>query len=384
MIFNEIFNHIYVINLKDSLDRKEHIQNEFKRVGIINYEFFEATPYNSDEVINITKSNLVHKFPTCFRCNKNRCDCGNNFLTPYQIGNWCSFLKLFQDIINNDYKFVLICEDDVVFSHQYKRIINKLLSKSTFQMYNINMNKPLLIRLGTAFNPDNHNSNANPSFLKNFSLCNPCFAINKEMAIVYLNNLKKIKWTSDVYFHQIIPKTISGIQYFTMYPYPVYELSFVKSMQKFESKVRPNGGLRRIEYKEYLFLSSNFLLHMLCLNLMKVLSIKLDIKSTSMGFNGNIDYYLTLNENDKMKFYFKNKILLLDEDDINIKLFDKFKHMSLYKSFNNYDEYKNMLFDNSNIIININNKDDLNKLSKLCNPNKLNSLLSTYIMSRSL
>jgi len=227
MIFNYIFDKIYVINLKKSEDRKEHIINEFKRVGIEKYEFFEATPHDSEETINLMNSNLVKKFPNCFRCNLNRCSCENNFLTPFQIGNWCSFINIFKDIIKNNYKFILICEDDIVFSHQYKRILDSLLSPKSFKNYKINMTKPLLIRMGTAYNSDNHNSPAEPRFLKNYSLCNPCFAINKEMAFIYLRYLKIIDYHSDVYFHQKIPKNIPGIQYFTMYPYPVYELSFV-------------------------------------------------------------------------------------------------------------------------------------------------------------
>jgi GR25 family glycosyltransferase involved in LPS biosynthesis len=129
--FSEIFDNIYVINLKESVDRKIHIIQEFERIGIKKYQIFEATHYDSDESKNIYNSNLVKKFPNCFRCNKKRCDCENNFLTPFQIGNWCSFLNVFADIIKNDYNFVLICEDDIVFTKQYERIINKLLSKST-------------------------------------------------------------------------------------------------------------------------------------------------------------------------------------------------------------------------------------------------------------
>ena len=52
-----------------------------------------------------------------------------------------------------------------------------------------------------------------------------------------------------------------SIQHLTMYPYPVYELSFVKGIQKFESTVRPTNSLRRIEYVDYLFLTTNFLMN---------------------------------------------------------------------------------------------------------------------------
>ena len=50
MIINDIFEKIYVINLKESIDRKNHMIQEFKRVGIINYEFFEATHYEDPSV----------------------------------------------------------------------------------------------------------------------------------------------------------------------------------------------------------------------------------------------------------------------------------------------------------------------------------------------
>jgi GR25 family glycosyltransferase involved in LPS biosynthesis len=384
MIFNQIFDHIYVINLKNSEDRREHIKNEFKRVGIDKYDFFEATPHDSDDVKKLVNSNIVKQFPSCFRCLKDRCNCENNFLTPYQLGNWCSFIRLFHDILNNKYNFVLICEDDIVFSHQYKRIIDKLLSKSTFNSYKINMNKPLLIRMGTAFNPDNHNSNANPIFLKNYSLCNPCFAINKEMAFIYLKYLK-INYHSDVYFHQQIPKGIKGIQYFTMYPYPIYELSFVKSKQKFESQIRPKNAFRRMEYKEYLLLSSNFMLHLYLIKLIK--NSKLDIKVNSIGYNGNIDYYLLMDENEKKRYYFKYKILLYDNDENNLKLLKEYKNLNIYKLFCNkinelyninidyndiennidifYENYKKILEESCTIKININNKDDIDKLHKI-------------------
>ena len=315
MIFNSIFDNIYVLNLKKSENRRHHINNEFKRVGIEKFEFFEATPHDSDEVNNLIKSGLVKKFPNCFRCNQIRCNCENNFLTPFQIGNWCSFLNIFKDIITKDYKFVLICEDDIVFSFQYKRIIDQLLSAQNFKKYKIDMEKPLLIRLGTAFNPDNHNSRNPAIFLRNYSLCNPCFAINKSMALVYLKYLKIIDYHSDVYFHQKIPKNIHGIQFFTMYPYPVYELSFVKSKQKFESLVRPKNEFRRMEYVDFLLLGSNKFLEFLIKNILQKKGLKL-------GYNVHLNYFLSFDEKDRNRFYFKNKIMLIDNDMIETNIED--------------------------------------------------------------
>jgi GR25 family glycosyltransferase involved in LPS biosynthesis len=379
--FSEIFDNIYVINLKESLDRRHHIENEFNRVNIKKYEIFEATHYNSDEAKKMYNSNLVKKFPNCFRCNKKRCECENNFLTPFQIGNWCSFLNVFTDIIKNNYKFVLICEDDIVFTKQYERIINKLLSKNTFDQYNIDMEKPLLIRFGTAFNPNNHNSYANPIFLKNFSLCNPCFAINRQMTLTYLNNLKIIDYHSDVYFHQKIPKNIPGIQYFTMYPYPVYELSFVKEKQKFESTIRPKNQLRRLEYKDFLLLSSNFLLNPLLVNFGKYLN--LDISFKNIGFHGNINYFVLLNNFEKLKYYFEHKLLFHDNynDDIKI-IYCIIKNDRNNKIYNLYLLKINEQF-NQNISFDVKNNDKFleniilfykyyNELLKIENIKKIN------------
>lgn len=365
LIIDQIFDNIYVLNLKESSDRKLHIIDEFKRVGISKYQFFEATPYDSDEVKNLTNSPLVKKFPNCFRCNKKRCDCENNYLTPFQIGNWCSFLNIFKDIIEKQYKFVLICEDDIVFSFQHKRIINSLLSKNSFKFYNINMEIPLLIRLGTAFNPDNHNSNSSPRFLKNYSLCNPCFAINRQMAMIYLKFLKIIDYHSDVYFHQKIPKGVKGIQFFTMYPYPVYELSFVKEKQKFESLVRPVNAIRRLEYKDFLFITGNPLLDICAKSIIKFLN--LDIFSKKNGYNGNLNYFILADEKEKTKYYFQNKILIYDNyyDDIKIM-------------------YQNIIMNNINMIkiynlylVNVNKKNNLT-LNLFNDENLLNNIVIFY------
>jgi len=321
MIFNTLFNNIYVINLESCTDRKTHIINEFNRVGIEKYEFFNAIKYDSQEVIDLMKSDKVKKFPTCFRCNQIKCYCKNNVLTEFQIGNWFSFINIFKDIIEKKYDFVLICEDDIVFSQQYKRIINKLLCPQSFKKYKIDMTKPLMIKMGAAFRAENHNSNATPVFIKNYAYCNPCFAINKEMAYVFLSNLGVINHTSDTYFHEIIPKIFPSIQHLTMYPYPVYELSFVKGIQKFESTVRPTNSLRRIEYIDYLFLTTNFLMNVNLFNYFKRKNYNILIDS--VGYNGNIHKYILYDESQKRKYYFGNKYLIQDNYIDEIKLIYK-------------------------------------------------------------
>jgi hypothetical protein len=212
--------------------------------------------------------------------------------------------------------------------------------------------------MGTAFNPQNHNdTNTQPFFLRNFALSNPCFAINKEMAIIYLKYLKIIDYHSDIYFHKKIPKNIKGIQHFTMYPYPIYELSFVKSKQKFESLIRPLNAIRRKEYKEFLFISTNSLLNIFLKNLLK--NNILNIGTDKIGFNGSIDNYLLLSENDKSKYYFEFKFQLIDNhyDDIRIIYYNIIKNNIYIKEY--YEKYIQKIKEVLNIELKIENNDKL-------------------------
>ena len=99
-IWNQIFDKILVLSLKESEDRREHIRKEFQRVGIEDYEFFDATHFSSQELIDIKKTNKVYLGPLCFRCGQKRCACENNYLTDFQIANWLSFIRMWKHIID--------------------------------------------------------------------------------------------------------------------------------------------------------------------------------------------------------------------------------------------------------------------------------------------
>ena len=53
---------IIVINLKKSIDRKEHIINEFKKIGIENYDIYTTIDKDSDEVTNIMRK-IIYILP---------------------------------------------------------------------------------------------------------------------------------------------------------------------------------------------------------------------------------------------------------------------------------------------------------------------------------
>lgn len=103
-----------------------------------------------------------------------------------------------------------------------------------------------------------------------------------------------------------------------MNPFPVYELSFVNDIKKFNSLVRPNNEIRRKEYKDFLFITINKLLEYIPIQYCNILNM--DVSNKKIGFNGTINYWYLIDEFNKQRFYFKNNIFIYDniEDDIKI------------------------------------------------------------------
>ncbi len=240
---------VFVINLKSSVDRKKHIITEFSRIGITDYEIFEATDKDSDEVTNMMKTNFVKKFPPCFRCLQNECDCTNNVLIKHQIGNWSSLISVMKRVVTDDYEgLIMICEDDIKFMPFGMKILRKLINKKTFEMYGINMNEPLLIRAGAGFkNGQMHTMRVAPHFDRNrITMSNPCFFINKFFAQLFLDNLKIIDTTSDVYIHKQLCGSNKSIKHLTILPVPIYDLS-TSVLGKFASEIHPNNLNYRLD-----------------------------------------------------------------------------------------------------------------------------------------
>jgi GR25 family glycosyltransferase involved in LPS biosynthesis len=320
----KLINKIYVINLKSCYDRKKHIEKEFKRLKINNYEIFEATDKDSLQVQEMMKTNFVKKFPPCFRCNKNKCGCSNNILIKPQIGNWCSFINVMNDIIKNDYKgLIMICEDDIKFTDDGMKILNKMITKDNLEKYNISFEKPILIRAGSGFNK-NHSLKHSPKLIRKVTMSNPCFICNKYYAKSFIKNLKIIDTTSDIFIHRNILSLDKTIQSFTILPQPIYELS-CGEFKKFKSEIHPKGldnkdkikeknHFKRVEYKDFLCIghprcgtsSISYYLTQMGYN----------VGHENMGENGVSSWMLAVeaesypfgNIKEKFRYYFRNVI----------------------------------------------------------------------------
>nr|QFG74170.1 MAG: capsular polysaccharide synthesis protein [Megaviridae environmental sample] len=321
-MLSKLINKVYVINLKSCSDRKKHIEQEFQRLKINNYEIFKATDKDSKHVQDMMKTDFVKSFPPCFRCNQNKCGCSNNVLIKHQIGNWCSFINVMNDIIKNDYKdLIMICEDDIKFTDDGMNILNKMITRDNLRKYNISFEKPILIRAEQrgSFPPLN-----NLKLTKNIKMSNACFICNKYYADSFIKNLKIIDTTSDIYIQRNILKYDNNIQHFTIEPSPVYQLSDGK-FKKFKSEIHPKGideedkiraqnHIKKVEYKEFLCIG-----HPRCgttsmsyyLNQMGY-----DVGHENIDKNGVSSWMLAVkdknypwgNITDKSKYYFKNII----------------------------------------------------------------------------
>lgn len=256
----DFFDHIYTINLPQSKQRKQHMLAEFKRLNIKNYEFFIATDKDSQAVMQLMSSDFVRKYPPCFRCNKTFCKCSNNVLIAPQIGNWLSFINVFKDIIEKNYQYALITEDDVKFNPEAQEIFNALINQENFARYNIDLNKPLIIRFEQR-GPVSQLSNE-IKFTKKIVMSNACFMVNKLYAQAFLKNLHCIDRTSDMYIQDHILTLDPEIQHFTASPAPTYQLSDHPDAV-FYSEIHPKGidaidklraknHKKRINYWEYI------------------------------------------------------------------------------------------------------------------------------------
>lgn len=237
----EFFNKIFVINLESDIKRKEHIVKEFDRIGIRKYEFVKAIEPKDGEVKDFYLNDKVKTYPTCFRCQAEACTCDNNFIIPAQVANWCSFIKVWKEIDNNDYQISLICEDDVKFSVNVHAVLRALLSVKSFAAKGIDLSKPLLIRLGKSGGHLDDEIAEQISLSNLPEMSNPAYIINLSMARLLLKHASKIEHTSDVFVHSQMPQKNSEIQAFTVSPLIATELSYNVENAEFYSMIHPKG-----------------------------------------------------------------------------------------------------------------------------------------------
>ncbi len=239
MIFNLPFT---CLSIKTAIERRTHMQKEFERLRITNYNFWDAYTPESKEVIDFISSGKVKTFPPCFRCGQVKCNCSNNYLMPTQISNALSFMDIFEDIRKNGKdEFYIICEDDISFYKKHLLLLDNLLSKEYLkEKWDYKENKPLLIRLASPA-PKQEQIEEIDLNINKVIMSNYCFLINQSFAKYITNNFDRIETTSDIFIHKEISNNILNL---TMTPPICHDLSWNEGV--FESSIRPKQ--KHIDY----------------------------------------------------------------------------------------------------------------------------------------
>jgi len=236
----EKFEEVLCIGRPDNLERRAHIHSEFCRVNLENYQFVDALNPDSEAVLALFASDFVKKYPPCFRCGQNACECENKCLFPAQVANWLSHMKAWQHVaIHDSSGLVLLCEDDVKFTDCVDSVIEAVF-ESTLVGKSLADDRPVLVRLGWAWCAD-HLNDGPPQLVNEVKMSNPCYAINQPMARSLLNSLTRIETTSDIYVHRVVG---TKADHYTAMPPAAYELSW--STGELRSEIRPKK--RRIQY----------------------------------------------------------------------------------------------------------------------------------------
>ena len=224
------FEDIFCISLEHRSDRREHIEHEFERVGIRDFTWVKAFDKDSDEVADLFNSDRVMKYPPCFRCGRDQCNCANKKLFPAQIGNWLSHQSAWRMVKGSNLS--LICEDDVKFTERIQGALSVVFAAEEL-VAKLSEGRPVLVRLGWALTEE-HMSQEAFRLTQNVQMANPCYAVNEEMAQLLIDSLRDIATTSDVFIHRIIgPKAA----HYTVEPPAAYELSW--STGELRSEIRP-------------------------------------------------------------------------------------------------------------------------------------------------
>ena len=112
---------IYVINLKKNTERKKNIINLFNKLGGIfnNYIFYDAIIGNELSESEIYEVLSIKSLYSLFKRFKDHSD----IRTKGGIGCYLSHYNIWIDVIKNNYKNVLIFEDDIYCDFDYNKIL---------------------------------------------------------------------------------------------------------------------------------------------------------------------------------------------------------------------------------------------------------------------
>jgi len=230
------FDRVFCISLPGSIDRRNYITDYFKKIGVSDYEFFDATDKSEEIVSDYYSKGLVATWPPCFRCGKLTCgrdDC-NNILIPPQVTTFITYLRLWKYIVNSDIGTALIVEDDVRFTDYAPHAVEAMVKGDVLAQAGFVAENPVLLRFGWALSGE-HKATGNIALQSGVvRMSNPCHAITRSLARRLLDNFSRVDHTVDVYQHQQVGSEVAN---YTVFPPLAFELSC--SVGALESLIHP-------------------------------------------------------------------------------------------------------------------------------------------------
>jgi GR25 family glycosyltransferase involved in LPS biosynthesis len=240
-LFENTIQKSYVINLKDSIYRHNHVVNEFAKYSISNFIIENAVTRLDKEVKKKYEKNEVVFYPPCFRCGYKICNHENNIITPSQVANFLSFRQIMKKVANKNNGLYAVFEDDFYFKENTKRSftkINKMIIKNHLKTTKL----PVIIRIGSHSLPTRKEKLLNQYFgysavtENEYNMANPCFIFNKQFADLFLRKFNKIEVTSDTFIHKVLCENNQVLNY-SIKPFPIGQHSHGKKSNFFDSQI---------------------------------------------------------------------------------------------------------------------------------------------------
>ncbi|MEX0598510.1 MAG: glycosyltransferase family 25 protein [Candidatus Paceibacterota bacterium] len=120
---------IYCINLQSCKERKDHMKKEFLKNNF-NATFVNAIhPKHTEHKRKYTNPNFVDQGWIQTRCYCTQQDCGHRprKLRSTEVAISLSHNNIYMNIVNNNIKWSLVCEDDLIFANNFCNIVNSLV-----------------------------------------------------------------------------------------------------------------------------------------------------------------------------------------------------------------------------------------------------------------
>lgn len=226
------FNHVYILNLTQDVKKRERMESLFREMGIA-VDFVEAVygksePYLSEFNKHYTKT----------------------LRSAGAYGYSLTMLKIFDNAIANNYKKILVCDDDLIFHRNFLDEFDIAIRKVPFDW------KVLFFGLsgpwsGVNVNQDIKVFNFNKSFIKNLVNCDGSFCMGYDISI--LATLKSVVSQFSAPFDTAIIKyfndnNIKNI--YAFYPYLVLADTTTSQIQFRESDTMENFIANQFRFRQ--------------------------------------------------------------------------------------------------------------------------------------